>query len=532
MAEATGSSKAARDYYTYFYIISSSLVVVVVPCAIWKWRAPLHNLSMNALAKVGNVIRCGWLRYEPQDDEEVYDDLLRRASILEQQQQQTANNSNNDNRRSSVASAIAQFEQNSNSQSSLTATAATNSASTNNLLEGQQQQQLAAPPQETTCSEKAMSGASLFFGLFGRSSDGGDTASNTGNASSNNAASVRAQSSKNNTNPTCLVCQSRIFPTEDSTRARNKTYHTGCFKCSLCKSKLKNHPDEEHQLMTTAGAGGHNLYLQCSRCKIDNENKYKPRQLSRVAGEKIVVEDAEQGDIEQVVDAIGDELEVAIFAMIPRCATCGGDFLQYKGEVSIVGSLKYHQECFMTGRPMAGISSAITMDATQAAKYLPKDIILRLASGSSGKVLTTLFFGWKDREVVLKAMRTAEQTNIISASYSLDDEARANPNHRTNRNNAKKTMLTLPRSNGGDESIDLKLDIVGGDQISPQAPSQEGAVFISSGYQTSPFLEGKIVYSKYNLRHSMILQIPCNVKGDILELLDTKLTVMIKEESA
>ena len=474
-----------------FYDISSSLLVVVVPCAIWKWRSPLGKITMNSLAKVGRVIRCGWLRYEPQDDEEVYDDLIQRSK------QETA-------KRGSVKSAIAQFEQTS-----------TNAKST--------KEEVNLSKDVPSCSEKAMSGAYLFFGLFRGSTD---ASSSPDKNNSNNlqaekiAASVRAQSSKN---PTCLVCQKKIFPTDESTAARNKTYHAGCFKCTLCKSKLKNHPDEEHQLV----GGMHYLYLQCRRCKVDNEQKYKPRQVSRVAGEKIVVEGDEQGDIEQVVDAIGDDLEEAIYAMIPRCATCGGDFLHYKGEVSIVGCLKYHQECFLTGKPSAGTAS-LTMDPTQAAKYLPQDIILRLVSGS-GKVLSTLFFVWNDKDEALKSMRSMERTNAISVTYHLDDDARANPNHPSNRNNTKKTMVALPQANNGDENIDLKLDLVGGDQISPQAPLQEGAVSISSGYQTPPTLQAKIGYSKYNLRHSLLLQTPCNATCDVLELLGTTLTVSIQE---
>lgn len=455
---------------------------------------------MNALAQVGNVIRCSWLRYEPQDDVEAYNDLLQPAT----EAGQTVHRSN------SVRNVIAQFEQQGSN---------TNTTSTATVTEE-------VESNDTTCSEKAWSGASLLFGLFRMGGANTGVAEDNANDGHNNtqaeriAASVRAHSSKN---PTCLVCQKKIFPTDESTTARNRTYHTSCFKCTLCKAKLKNHPDEKHELM-----GGIHLYLQCSRCHLDNQQKYKPRQLSRVAGEKIVVEDAEQGDIDQVVNAIGDELEEAIYAMIPRCATCGGDFLQYTGEVSIVGSLKYHKECFLTGKPGTGTAS-LTMDPVQAAKYLPQDIIMRLTSGS-GKILTTLFFVWKDRDDVLKSLRSMDRTSEVSVTYYLDEEARANPNHPSNRYNKKKTMLSMPpRLDDNAENIDLKLDLVGGDQISPQSPVQDGAVSISSSAQNVPVLRGKMGYCKYNLRHSMLLQVPFGSEGDVMDLLGSKLTVSIQE---
>lgn len=115
----------------------------------------------------------------------------------------------------------------------------------------------------------------------------------------------------------CIVCNKKIFPTDDTTTCRNNTYHVGCFRCTLCSSKLKNHPDEEHKLVGGEGTKQHML-LQCRQCTIDIRHKNRPRRKSRVAGEKITVDDSEQGDIDQVIDAIGDDLEEAMWGMIPR----------------------------------------------------------------------------------------------------------------------------------------------------------------------------------------------------------------------
>jgi len=449
---------------------------------------------MNAFSKFNRIIRCDWLHYEPQDEEEAYDDLIQRGT---------------------VASAIAQYEQ----------TAINNSQRPSEQQQQQHQHQQSNNNNNTipTCRQQAVSGASLLLNLFRRSNNNESSSSNQYNSIETQAervtATVRVKTSKKQT---CAMCQTNIFPTEESTTARNRTYHTSCFKCHLCKSRLKNHPDEQHHQVVVVGGNNKHLYLQCSRCKLDSEQTHKPRQLSRKAGERIVVENEEQGDIVRVVDAIGDDLEEAIFAMIPRCATCGGDFLQYKGELSIIGSLKYHKECLLTGKPSASTAS-LTVSPKLAAKYLPQDLILRLTL-ESGKLATTLFFVWKDREEALKSIRNS-MNGAVSVSYHLDDDARANPNHPTNKNYAKKTQLLLENK---DDLNSLKLDVVGADQISPELPVQLGPLSI----QVDGSLEGKIGYRKYGLKHTLVLRVPCENKGSrgnelVLELLHCELVVCI-----
>ncbi|CAB9515398.1 expressed unknown protein [Seminavis robusta] len=451
---------------------------------------------MAALTKVGEIIRCGWLRYLPQDDEEAYDELIHRAATQK--------------KRGSVADAVAKFEASTKAETSL--------AKQKKDQEDDEDEDL---PLDATCTQKAISGATVFFGLFGSGSQSADTNSASQNGSSRT--SFRAAPSNE---PTCRVCHKKIFPTDESTSCRNNTYHTGCFRCSQCNAKLKNHPDEEHRELPETKE----MFLQCRQCKIDTEQKCKPRQLSRKAGSKIVVEDSEQGDIEQVVDAIGDDLEDALYGMIPRCATCGGDFLTYKGEISIVGSLKYHNECFLTGKPVVGTVS-LTLEPLQAAKYLPESIILKLSSNESCRVISSLFFVWKDREKKLRSMRTdtTQRSDHLTVTFDLDENARANPNYKGVKNSPSKTSAPLMKCEKGDHS-DLTLELIGGDQIAPQPPRLVEPVTVIPGYQrASPYLKATIGYSKYNLDHTMILTIPCNLSGNVLELLGATLTVIIQE---
>jgi hypothetical protein len=96
------------------------------------------------------------------------------------------------------------------------------------------------------------------------------------------------------------------------------------------------------------------LFFLCSRCQEESINMCKTKVLGTKAGEKIIIEDDEQGDVDGVKDAIGDELEdIVLNHMLPKCGTCGVDFLAYEGNIAMVGSVKHHQECWETGKPGA-----------------------------------------------------------------------------------------------------------------------------------------------------------------------------------
>ena len=133
----------------------------------------------------------------------------------------------------------------------------------------------------------------------------------------------------------------------------------------------------------------------------------------------ILVQEEEIGDIDGVMDAIGEELSDLLVqgAMLPTCAVCGTDFIGYTGKVTIIGSLKYHNDCWLMGKPCP-FDKCLT--AIQATKYLPDRLIVKLlAKGassassnssdagthsrlSSGAPLATMFFTWKTREGDLK----------------------------------------------------------------------------------------------------------------------------------
>jgi hypothetical protein len=440
---------------------------------------------MDTLVK----IKSGWLGDSMSEDEkkdgEVYDELLKDTS--------KEMSSSSRRRRGSVADVVAKFEESTKSLSMDASDVLDSPIAT-----------------KSSCSQKAYSGASLLLGFVtGLTSRGAEE--------EEDKSPIRPKAPAKH----CRICEKKLFPTDETTTCRSYTYHIGCFRCALCSSKLKNHPDEVHKLVVT-GEGQEHMLLQCRQCGIDNEHKNKPRRKSRKAGERIVVEDSEQGDVENVVDAIGDDLEEAMYGMIPRCALCGGDFLSYEGEISIVGSLKYHNDCFLWGKPGTG-SGSVTLPPVQAARYLPDNLILKVAT-PEGKSLTTLFFVWKDKEAAVKRLRN-DRPDHVTATFELDEEARNNPNYKEKSEDQKKATVPLPPMNG--EEANFTLELVGGAKIAPEPPQVIAPPRVIKAYQKPTILRGTIRYVKYGLDHTLELTIPCNWKGDTLRLHCATLAVNI-----
>jgi hypothetical protein len=344
------------------------------------------------------------------------------------------------------------------------------------------------------------------------------------------------------TPPDCAVCHKRIFPTQPKTMARQNAFHTSCFKCSDCGTKLFHFPEESHVKI------GPTLFLHCRRCQLDSEQKYKPRLVSKLAGTKTLVGDSEQGDITQVKEAIGDDLEDVMMGMTPRCATCGGDFSTYQGQgqqhddISIVGALKYHKECLLMGKPSASVSvlqqqSSIMLVPVQAAKHLPETIILRISSLTAAaaddddgnnkkkKVIASLYFSWNDKEQELKSLRREKpQDTSIRVQFHLDQNA----------GSSKKRNLPTP---GGDDD-ELCVDVIGDEMAAAPTTKMvlvENPSMIAS---SSSLLRAKVVFTKFHLHHSLLLEIPCccssgppNSQELLLELTSATLAVEIIQDT-
>ena len=335
----------------------------------------------------------------------------------------------------------------------------------------------------------------------------------------------------------CRVCRAKIFPTDKFVTAQKCDYHYKCFKCTLCGTRLKNRPDEDHMISESERHPKLYVTLKCPNCIIESEERHKSRILSTVAGEKIVVPEKEQGDVDKVVDLIGDELEDAVCGMIPRCSICGGDFLRYKGEITIMGTLKYHKECREMGKPSVALgASTALLSPLQVAKYLPDTLILRLGDSTSGKIISTLFFVWMDdKDCYLKSLRTTNdnQDDCVDISFRLDNEARANPNYKDATKNNKRCYSMLPPCEEDPTHPPILAAIVN-DQIAPQNPYmvKPSSIMNSEEEQSSsPIFCVSVAYDFLNLSHLVNLKIPCtSIEANQLVLSGAELMVTISRK--
>jgi hypothetical protein len=254
------------------------------------------------------------------------------------------------------------------------------------------------------------------------------------------------------------------------------------------------------------------LFFLCSRCQEESINMCKTKVLGTKAGEKILIEDDEQGDVDGVKDAIGDELEdIVLNHMLPKCGTCGVDFLAYQGNIAMVGSVKHHQECWETGKPGAIKPTDRKLDPSQAVKYLPERIIVRLTSDK--KPIATVFFVWNTKSVDLK--RIANNNNEVVIRYGMDDQAFGNPNYVDE--NKRKTRARLP-AGVGKENISCELV---GDPLG--VPMKQMYDPMKSGKDKVSFQLG---CSKFHSQHDITLQVPKQT-NDTLDLSRARLSVNI-----
>ena len=311
----------------------------------------------------------------------------------------------------------------------------------------------------------------------------------------------------------CAVCQQRIFPTQPKITARQTLFHTSCFKCSTCNAKLCNFPEERHVPM------GPTIFLHCKQCQLDSQQTYKSKRLSTVAGTKTLVGETEQGDICQIHETIGDDLERALIGMIPRCATCGGDFLSASTDISILGPLKYHKECFTMGRP--SVTPQHTLTTIQSAKYLPETIILRIHCtnrNSDGnrkrKVLTSLYFCWNNKEEELKSLCQQWPRKALPDCITVQFPLEVKAGGTTKRN----------ISIGGDNH-EFGVDVVGFPLVPPN--TIQTVVELPHISSSKSFFCAKLEFQKYNLWHSLRLEVPSLPDQQTLDLTHAALTVEI-----
>jgi hypothetical protein len=63
---------------------------------------------------------------------------------------------------------------------------------------------------------------------------------------------------------------------------------------------------------------GARLAFLCGKCQTESIASNKEKLLCTAAGQRITIDDGEEGDVDGVLDAIGDELEEIMLDNVPR----------------------------------------------------------------------------------------------------------------------------------------------------------------------------------------------------------------------
>ena len=323
--------------------------------------------------------------------------------------------------------------------------------------------------------------------------------------------------------PPCAVCLEAMYPTDPTIQSYGKSMHAACFACQLCHAKLKHHPLE---VQFELPENGNALYCVCAKCQLESLHRDKPKVLAKNAGDKITPEVDELGDVKGVKEAIGEELEeILLEKTAPRCQLCAGDFLKYTGHVCVVGQMKYHHECWETGKPSVNLSER-QLVPYQAAKYLPERWILRLVMDATNsednsrikrRPIATLFFVWRTRVEDFQNFVSEGQlkaTAKIDIQLELDDQALGNPNY----HDASRRKTQAPLSSAVNT---LECDLIG----NPLSTSRWTSTCADKGDQILLRLQ----VNKYHVQHAVTL---CIGKKDAqtLDLTKAQLSIVLQQQ--
>ncbi|KAL3932111.1 MAG: hypothetical protein SGBAC_011005 [Bacillariaceae sp.] len=242
---------------------------------------------------------------------------------------------------------------------------------------------------------------------------------------------------------TCPCCNNKIYPTDATIAYHEKVFHGGCFKCHLCDRKFSRGMSEVAGMINHDGDDANFCMLSCTKCRDDAAVKHLPLRKSTPACQPISIASPEKGNIQQVKDEIGDDLESVMDGMIPRCTICGIHFLGggESSDMMILGMNKYHRKCRMYGRPMVERCERKVLPIV-AANYAPESLVVRISNTSSSsstkEIMTTLYFMLPDKAADLQRIRSAERPNEnVNFEYVMDSSAYANPNYEGTKKNTK-----------------------------------------------------------------------------------------------
>eukprot|EP00977_Amphora_coffeiformis_P009779 scaffold2251_cov178-Amphora_coffeaeformis.AAC.3 len=321
----------------------------------------------------------------------------------------------------------------------------------------------------------------------------------------------------------CPACRKKLEDGDVLITCQNWSVHVRCFICRECgddlsrKPSLEEEEEEEEEKDVHMSKSNGKIKFTCATCH-DVSMKLSDS-FASIAGERIVIDESEYGNVDKVVGEIGDDLEQAVYFMTPRCATCGGDLNQtYKKEgVKVIGRTVYHPYCFDNGRPAPELAEpSVKLPPSFCAKYLPPQIILKLSTAK--ETLTTLYFCWKNRVEQANKLRE-EDSSVVVVTFVLDEEAPANPNHQSSNSKRKQPKAYIVQP----DLSTAKVELVSGVQVGPRNPIMPKPAWIESqSFRT------QLTYLHFGLEYCLELIIPSESDA-LLNLSTATLSIKIQD---
>jgi len=382
-------------------------------------------------------------------------------------------------------------------------------------------------------------------------------------------------------------------------------------KCIVCRKRLSKGKCIEHiDLYFCAGSDDQSSCFQCVKCHFGLDQLIGEDDNARLSGCQVISNARgsivqcgecakatwmsvapEMSESSEAVKADEDSIQIEEDAVkdTPRiftCASCNGDFYDYKGEIQVIGENTYHSACLRREslKQSGLLSDSLALEINSAdeevtpadaASKLAEKVVVKLSVEVDGRdereYLSATFFKWLDKNSSLSEIKEAEKVKrmekflrnddspidlSLEISYELDAQAFGNPNYSghfasngiicNHKYSPRKTSIEIPMDLEVDEdgriSTNLVAELQWVDRFNTISPEH-----FSSTLTLEPFpFEGNPVkkvmnqmwrYEQHGLYHEFTFSCPFEsdflsweiAEGDVLDLTECRFDVFIDQ---
>jgi len=217
----------------------------------------------------------------------------------------------------------------------------------------------------------------------------------------------------------CRRCGEPIYNAQEGYSYDGHLYHKTCFQCFGCNRSL--------------AFDGMVKYVRqgkvfCQTCVVRREDNKRRASTEHVVGETqeqagMKRQPSTRGDVNEVLDTIGDRLEETFRQLVPRCEICGGTF-NFKSddiEYRIQGDKRVpvaHAECRRLGRPRDGLVKS-AQPPRLAVKAAPAKFVVKIAGNNKNLTIFFVKETVKDDAGGQRKHSKAENEEPASVRYSF-----------------------------------------------------------------------------------------------------------------